>query len=55
MYLNDNLKKEVHQVNDSYSKIIVDTTKEIYDFVDKINADSSVQQLCEKLILLIKF
>ena len=43
MHLHDNLKKEVHEVNESYSKIIDDTTKEIDDFVDKINADSSVQ------------
>ena len=43
MDLHDNLKKEVEDVNESYSKIIDDTTKEIDDFVDKINADSSVQ------------
>ena len=43
MNLHDNLKKEVQEVNESYSKIIDDTTKEIDDFVDKINADSSVQ------------
>jgi cell division protein ZapA len=43
MHLHDNLKKEVQEVNESYSKIIDDTTKEIDDFVDKINADSSVQ------------
>ena len=43
MDLHDNLKKEVQEVNESYSKIIDDTTKEIDDFVDKINADSSVQ------------
>ena len=43
MDLHDNLKKEVQDVNESYSKIIDDTTKEIDDFVDKINADSSVQ------------
>ena len=43
MDLHDNLKKEVDDVNESYSKIIDDTTKEIDDFVDKINADSSVQ------------
>ena len=43
MYLHNNLKKEVEDVNESYSKIIDDTTKEIDDFVDKINADSSVQ------------
>ena len=43
MDLHDNLKKEVEDVNKSYSKIIDDTTKEIDDFVDKINADSSVQ------------
>ena len=43
MDLHDNLKKEVLEVNESYSKIIDDTTKEIDDFVDKINADSSVQ------------
>ncbi|MFL2878673.1 MAG: cell division protein ZapA [Candidatus Pelagibacter sp.] len=43
MDLHDNLKKEVEEVNESYSKIIDDTTKEIDDFVDKINADSSVQ------------
>ena len=43
MILHDNLKKEVQEVNESYSKIIDDTTKEIDDFVDKINADSSVQ------------
>ena len=43
MNLHDNLKKEVEDVNESYSKIIDDTTKEIDDFVDKINADSSVQ------------
>ena len=43
MHLHDNLKKEVEDVNESYSKIIDDTTKEIDDFVDKINADSSVQ------------
>ena len=43
MKLHDNLKKEVQEVNESYSKIIDDTTKEIDDFVDKINADSSVQ------------
>ena len=46
MHLHDNLKKEVQEVNESYSKIIDDTTKEIDDFVDKINADSSVQYLC---------
>ena len=43
MDLHDNLKKEVDDVNESYSKIIDDTTKEIDDFVDKINADSSAQ------------
>ena len=43
MNLHDNLKKEVQEVNESYSKIIDDTTKEIDDFVDKINADSPVQ------------
>ena len=43
MDLHDNLKKEVQEVNESYSKIIDDTTKEIDDFVNKINADSSVQ------------
>tara|TARA_B100001559_G_scaffold275762_1_gene246420 strand:- start:255 stop:701 length:447 start_codon:yes stop_codon:yes gene_type:complete len=43
MDLHDNLRKEVEDVNESYSKIIDDTTKEIDDFVDKINADSSVQ------------
>ena len=43
MHLHDNLKKEVQEVNESYSKIIDDTTKEIDDFVDKINADSPVQ------------
>ena len=43
MDLHNNLKKEVEDVNESYSKIIDDTTKEIDDFVDKINADSSVQ------------
>ena len=43
MHLHENLKKEVQEVNESYSKIIDDTTKEIDDFVDKINADSSVQ------------
>ena len=43
MHLHDNLKMEVQEVNESYSKIIDDTTKEIDDFVDKINADSSVQ------------
>ena len=43
MDLHDNLKKEVEDVNESYSKIIDDTTKEIDDFVDKINADSPVQ------------
>ena len=43
MNLHNNLKKEVQEVNESYSKIIDDTTKEIDDFVDKINADSSVQ------------
>ena len=43
MNLHDNLKKEFQEVNESYSKIIDDTTKEIDDFVDKINADSSVQ------------
>ena len=43
MDLHDNLKKEVQEVNESYLKIIDDTTKEIDDFVDKINADSSVQ------------
>ena len=43
MDLHDNLKKEFQEVNESYSKIIDDTTKEIDDFVDKINADSSVQ------------
>ena len=43
MHLHDNLKKEVQEVNESYSKIIDDTTKEIDDFVDKINADSSAQ------------
>ena len=43
MDLHDNLKNEVQEVNESYSKIIDDTTKEIDDFVDKINADSSVQ------------
>ena len=43
MHLHDNLKKEVQEVNESYSKIIDDTTKEIGDFVDKINADSPVQ------------
>ena len=43
MDLHDNLKKEVQEVNESYSKIIDDTTKEIDDFVDKINTDSSVQ------------
>ena len=43
MDLHDNLKKEVDDVNEIYSKIIDDTTKEIDDFVDKINADSSVQ------------
>ena len=42
MHLHDNLKKEVQEVNESYSKIIDDTTKEIDDFVNKINADSSV-------------
>ena len=43
MDLHNNLKKEVEDVNESYSKIIDDTTKEIDDFVDKINTDSSVQ------------
>ena len=43
MHLHENLKKEVQEVNESYSKIIDDTTKEIDDFVDKINADSPVQ------------
>ena len=43
MNLHNNLKKEVQEVNESYSKIIDDTTKEIDDFVDKINADTSVQ------------
>ena len=43
MDLHDNLKKEVQEVNERYLKIIDDTTKEIDDFVDKINADSSVQ------------
>ena len=43
MDLHDNLKKEFQEVNESYSKIIDDTTKEIDDFVYKINADSSVQ------------
>ena len=43
MDLHNNLKKEVEDVNKSYSKIIDDTTKEIDDFVNKINADSSVQ------------
>ena len=37
MDLHDNLKKEVEDVNEIYSKIIDDTTKEIDDFFLKID------------------
>tara|TARA_B100000925_G_scaffold251112_1_gene202667 strand:- start:51 stop:497 length:447 start_codon:yes stop_codon:yes gene_type:complete len=39
----DNLKKEIDEVHDSYTKIIENTTKQIDDFVDNISTENPVQ------------
>tara|TARA_B100000900_G_scaffold322603_1_gene282029 strand:+ start:306 stop:752 length:447 start_codon:yes stop_codon:yes gene_type:complete len=39
----EDLKKEIDNVHENYSRIIEKTTKQIDDFVDKISAQNSVQ------------
>jgi len=39
----ENLKKEINKINENYSKIIENTTKQIDDFVEKISTENSVQ------------
>ena len=39
----ENLKKEINKINENYSRIIENTTKQIDDFVEKISTENSVQ------------
>ena len=39
----EDLKKEIDNVHENYSRIIENTTKQIDDFVDKISTQNSVQ------------
>ncbi len=39
----ENLKKEINKINENYSRIIENTTKQIDDFVEKISTEKSVQ------------